>query len=536
MSGNKHGAHANYQGACASISIRALTMAAYILFLLPIVIFFCGWLKWYFALAGSAGLIAGFIWLYRTDYLSNRDTLKVPVKHLVGILVVIGLWVGCSGICHFGAEMYDISWRNIFLTDLISEPWPVVYDGGYTLAYYFVFWMVPSLVGKVAGVGAAYVALWLYEVCILSVTVGLFSYLLKANRPSVFWMVTVVFLFFSGLNLVGTVVTNAFGRNLYGLSFFGVEAYCDAFFTGQSTNFYYRGNLDVLSETYNQTLFWLAVPLMLQNRKIHSLAYLGLLIAPFSPWACIGIVPLMLCVGVIEVVRYVRENKPGAGRAVLWTLREVFSPANVLALVIIGVVIGSLFMCGTRLEGASATDAATAFGVQQSGSAGLLDLGLFTKQTWAGYLLFCACEFGVFALFLVRKNLKNALFWTAVIWLFICPFIWVGTISGRDFCMNASLPALCYIMFLIMEKLEADVMGKPLDLRNLAFIVVLTIAFSSPVMQICGQTNLLYQNHALYVPSLHAGMTTFEGQDVSNVSNFVCSDPDDTFFFTVLAR
>ncbi|MBQ1552913.1 MAG: MFS transporter, partial [Clostridia bacterium] len=83
------------------------------------------------------------------------------------------------------------------------------------------------------------------------------------------------------------------------LSFLGVEAYCDYFFTGQSTNFYYRGNYDVLTECYNQMLFWLAVPLMLENRKIHSFAYLGLLLVPFSPWGCIGIIPLMLCIGVV---------------------------------------------------------------------------------------------------------------------------------------------------------------------------------------------------------------------------------------------
>lgn len=514
----------------ATIKLKHTVLAAYLILLVPVVIFFFGWLRWYYAVAATAILAFGFIWLYRSDYLEKKDSVKIPWVHLVLIIAALGLWTAMSGSCGVSLSLRDITWRNTILRDLISYSWPLYYDTGYAMAYYVVFWMVPALVGKAFGWGAALFTLWIWETLTVSVSVLLIAHLLKADKPSVFWMIAGVFMFWSGLNLVGSAITEVGGVNLYGFSMTHNESYLDAFFNGESTNFYYRSNIDCIEESYNQIALWLCVPLMLGNRKIHSFIFLGVLLLPYSPWALLGIIPLMLVLGCVEMIGYIKKS--GAGKGLLKTLKELFSIPNLAMLLGCVVIFVTFFMSGAHMSGASG--AATS---SSSGHAfGLLTFSKFRLANWATYLIFICCEFLVFALFLYKENKRDPLFWVMLIWLMIAPLVWVGTISGRDFCMDGSLPALFVLMIYMMQHLKDKVMGKPLGFFNLAFVVVLTIAMASPALELCYQVEKMYAAKSISVMETPEKVYSFEGQPLDSISNFVCADPSKSFFFKYLAK
>ena len=496
---------------------------------MPIVIFFFGWLHWYYAVITTVLLSVAFIWLYRSDYVADHEEIALPLKHFMGIMALIGFWVLMSGNCGFSASLFDIPWRNVILSDLINYSWPVYYDqSGYALAYYIIFWMLPALVGKVFGWGAALFALWLYQTCICATAVLLVANLIKANKTSTYWLTAIVFVLWSGLNVLGAMVMQMWGHNLYAFGLNGNEAYCDRFFNGESVNFYYRSATDCIEESYNQILVWLVVPLLLKKKRMHSFIFLDLLLLPFSPWAAIGLIPLMIVLGFKELSGYIRSD--GGRTALKKTVIAVFSPANVLALLGCLAVFGTYFLSGSHMSGAASS------GSTSSGSFGILSVWSWTGENWRAWLIFCLCEFGIFAALIARKFKKDVLFWANVLWLAIIPFIWMGTISGRDFCMNASLPGIFIMMIYMLEYLIDRVQGKKLGLSNLLVIIVLTIAFASPVMQMCYQVQLMYANKSLSVQGNSIDFTTFDGLPLSRCENFVCADPSRSFFFTYLAR
>lgn len=522
--GKTRGGHA----AEATIRLRHVALFAYLLMAVPIAVFFFGWIRWYYALVCTLAMAGGLTWLYRADYLKNREELGLPWKHLIGIGCFIGLWVLFSGNCGFGAGLYDIPWRNVILSDLINYSWPVYYDSGYALSYYVVFWMIPALAGKAFGWGVALAVMWLYETCICTAAVLLVAFLLKAKKVSTFWTIAVVFVLWSGLNLLGQCFMQMWGRNYYEFGMNNNESYCDNFYNGESTNFYYRSNADCIEESYNQIVVWLAVPLFLQNRKMHSFIFIDLLLMPFSPWAALGLVPLMIVMGVLELKGYLKED--GGRVALKKTLAGIFSPANLLALVGILIVFAAFFSTGTRLSGTA--EGATA----ATGPAGILTLSKFRLSNWAAYLVFVFCEFGAFALLIRKRYKKDPFFWANIVWLCLVPFLWVGSIEGRDFCMNASLPGLFILMIYMIGYLVHEVWGKPLGFKNLLIVMTLVIAFASPVLEMCNQVEIMYANKSLWTVMGSTELTTFDGAELHSINNFVCSEPADTLFFEQVAR
>ena len=61
-----------------SIKYKYVALSAYIILVFPIVIFFFGWLKWYFALLFSVVLMIGATKVYISDYRKREDTLDIP--------------------------------------------------------------------------------------------------------------------------------------------------------------------------------------------------------------------------------------------------------------------------------------------------------------------------------------------------------------------------------------------------------------------------------------------------------------------------
>lgn len=446
------------------IKFRTVAAMAYAVLVIPILIFFGGWLQWYFALLFSSILLAGLYIVFKTDYIHRIDNIEIPIGVLICIAAFFGMWILITG--GFGVSVYnhDTPWRRAVLRDLINFNWPVHYEEtGHYLIYYHVFFLVPALIGKAFGWHAALIiqAVWLWVIILISFL--LIVFVIRATETRVFWLICAAIIGWSGLNVIGWVVMEMLGWAPGELSMSSNEWYCDNLSNGESFNFYYRSNEDFIEEINNQVMIWLAVPLMLENRKIHNYAFIGILLLPYSPWGVIGIAALMMIDAICQAAGFICRKH------VKELFLEIFSVQNICILASVGVV------CGLYFSGSSNLNA-------DGANYGILTLSKFDTPRIVGLIIFWLCEFGIYYMFLWKKNRKDHLFvWTLPV-LMITPICWAGNIWGRDFCMNASLPALYMLMIYMIVYIKDEVIGHILTMKNLALLFCLFLAASSPIM------------------------------------------------------
>lgn len=496
-----------------SIPFKWVAITAYAVLVIPILIFFFGWLRWYWAILFSLVLLFGIGWMIKKEYLKKQDKLEIPMIHTFIAIIVLGLWVIYAGNCGVSVSNYDTQYRTAVLRDLVEYGWPVYYpQTGGNLVYYLTFWMVPALVGKVLGMNAAFVALWLWQFIVVVLSFLLILYLIKDVKPHTVWTSCLFFMMWSGLNVIGAIVTDVLGLNLYGFQLGLNENYCDMFFNGESFNFYYRSNQDFICEPYNQIVIWLCVPLMLENRQIKNYAVIGLLIFPYSPWATIGIALLMIA----DIINSVKEM------GFVRFAKEAISIQNICVLLSVFVVFGLFFTSSSRIGGNS------------EGSFGVITLSKFDSPRILGLVIFWNCEFLIYFIFLYTKNKQDKLFKSLLPILLFIPFFWIGNIWGRDFCMNVSLPALFVLMIYMIKYFLEEVWHKELNLKIMAFICCLVIAASSPVMDWAVKAKTMISNKSMSVQN--DSTYTYSNKNPEEYGNFVVTDADRFAFFKILSK
>lgn len=467
------------------IAFRWVALTAYAILVVPILLFFFGWLKWYLAISFSSILLAGTYLVIKRDYWNNMDDIEISVRNLFLVIAAFAFWLFISGSCYTSAAKCDIIWRSSTLRDLVNYEWPVYYPDrdGY-LCYYFVFWIVPALAGKIfGGMWAAYIALACWFMLILLTAFLLITYYFKDYRDSVLKIILLFMIMWSGINILGDSLMYFVGRYPVAAGIGNNEGYCDALWNnGQSFCFLYRSNDDFLSQCYNQLPVWIVVPLMLQNRRIHNYAFLGLLLYPFSPWGTAGIALMML----MDAVAFLVKNK-----SISRFIREALSVPNLCAIFSVFFVFSMFFGCANLLEGS-----------QKFGIIGLKDINL---QILMGIIVFWLCEFGIFYYLTWWKYKKDYLYVSVLFMLLTMPFIWVSSRNSRDFCMDATLPQLYMLMIYMIgytkeEFLEKDSnhIGK-FKLKNGLLIVFLGLAFTTPVFDWIGDMKKMYDGNEISI-------------------------------------
>lgn len=528
-------------GLMFTLKTKWVAVTAYITLALGPVIFFLGWLRLFIGIPAALVLVAGLVWLLRKDYGRDDSSIQVPIVHLVLQIALIAFVVGASGIAGVGVSGYDTAYRNAIFTDIVEYGWPVIYDDGSAMVYYCVFWMLPALFGKLFGLSAGYVALGVFATWIVVLAHLLILTLLKLETPGKTWASALFLMGWSGLHLIGAAVATVLGWNLYD---YGIltdgGAYCDLFYNGEAFNWYYRSNFITLSEPYNQIALWLVMPLMMLKRTPRSYICLGLLLLPYSPWCFLGVVPLMIAAAWPYMADLVKQGK------VMQLVKEILSPANIAALVTIVPVFALYFLASSRMGGAASVgiitpdqvDEYVAAGLPyttQTGSFGILSLDRFGWKNVLMLILFWVIEFGVFMFLIAPKYRRhNPLYWVVLVMLMVSPLIWFGTIGGRDFCMNGSLPALFVLMIWTLEYACEEVAGKPLGMRSLCLIIALTIAFGGTVLGFSGRLAAMKEQHSIAI--INNSIGSLANLDYEYKSNFVILEPEGTVFFDHLAR
>lgn len=506
------------------IPFKWVAMMAYAILIVPILIFFMGWLKFYLAVLFSAILLIGAYFVMKRDYWNIRDEIEISICDLLFAVVVFAFWVFISGNCYTSFGEVDIIWRNAMLYDLVNYDWPVYYPdkNGY-LCYYFVFWIVPAAFGKLfGGMLAAYIALACWIILILMTVFLLIAHYFKDYNRTLLRTIVIFMVMWSGINILGMFIMGHIGLFPNPPYFSTNEGYCDYLrwnFTGQPFDFLYRSNVDFMQSCYNQLPVWLIVSLMLQNRNVHSYAFLGLLLFPFSPWGTVGIALMMF----VDAFALLIKSK-----SIFRLIREAWSVPNLCA------VFSVFFVFYQFFAAENAYGSSLGFGIIKSEK--------FIPQILIGTLVFWACEFGIYYYLTWKKYRKDYLYVSVFVMLLIMPYIWGGTPSCRDFCMDATLPQLYFLMIYVIGYLKDELLSKKLsfeqkwNLRNCLLVVCLGLAFTTPVCSWINHLNRMITANKISIQDrsalTFADLLGYDGPFPAPVS----TDVDECVFFKFLGK
>lgn len=486
---------------------------------LPISIFFLTWVRWYIGIPATALLIAGLFFLMKNSYSQNKEVISIGWLHACGLFLFLLIWVWTCGIGNFFIGAYDHPWRTAIFRDMIDFSWPIVYpETGNAFVYYLFYWFVPALVGKAFGWTAGNVALVLWTHVGLILTFLLLVHVTKAVKVSHLWIVAILFFGWSGLNTVGCAIMQVLNLNAYPYGLNSSMGWLDAMYNGYSFNFFYRSNQETLMQIFNQAApLWIATLLTLDGYgRVENFAYIGLCLLPFAPLPFLGLVIIMLAIFVKQLSCAVKR------REIVPLLKKVFSIPNLTAAFSVFPIVALFFMCNsTTAQGAG-------------GGFMLLPLELFDKRRLFSLVLFWVLEFGLISVLIFSKYKKNYLFYVVVGTLIISPLIEYGKHGGRDFCMNATLPALFVLLVFTIRYIFDYVVGKPLHLKNFLVVLVLIFSLLSPVKGFVGRIDTILDLKVF--PVVDDSFYSFRDKAAEDNVNFLVENPQNTFFFKYIAK
>lgn len=528
-----------------TLSYSKLKKFAFCMLGLPFIVFAIGWMKWYWALiAVVATLLCIYFGAFRKKKVSKDKVVemseaehKISVKLLFVILIIaIALiWVWQSGIGGFWAQSKDYPWRNAIYRDIVLRDWPVfydVYDGA--LVYYIGYWLVPALFGKIALVfGAndvvafqvASVAIYIWSVLLIVLLFALLLTLLRADTPKKQILVILGFIFFSGLDILGSI--EPLGANLYHLEWWADDYQYSSFTT-------------CLFWVFNQSIIpWIAFSCLLQEKTIENYVFLGMMCLFSGPLPFIGFFIFCIALGVQKGVKAIRNKQ--AGRF----CKDIVSASNMLAVVFIFVFIATFLLSNAAISGTGVLRVDQDAAIVQSDENVTAEAKGADLAQLKNYVLFVLFEFGIYAALIARKYYKEPLFYVAIIPLLIFPFLKIG--GGSDFPMRASIPALFFLYCLIIkyimeEKHWLKKKGSTQRMLYMILIVALLLGSITPIVEFYRGTRqvVLYGLDNPMEDYLYTlGGDGPNGWDVESGyehGNFVAIEPNQEFFFRYFAK
>lgn len=266
-----------------------LRAASSIYLAVPVAVFLTGWLKpavaWPLTVLLAVG-VGGFLRAARSGCSGTRvSVFRLGVAVMLATIPVV--LAGAGGI---GMQTWDWTKHNAVLADLISRPWPVVYQteqDAVALVYYLAYYLPAALAGKVAGWTAANLALFLTTwtgavLACLWLTVLARGALIPA---------ALVFVLFSGMDVAGAMLTSPVAAWPGLVDRFHLEWWAG--------HWQYSSNVSLLYFVPQQAIgAWLATAMAadayLRGHRNFPVILWPAVLALWSPFAVIGLLPMVL--------------------------------------------------------------------------------------------------------------------------------------------------------------------------------------------------------------------------------------------------
>jgi hypothetical protein len=444
-----------------SISLKWVSRISLLYLLVPFLIFCLGFLKFYISL----GIAIFFIWLIIKNWSLTTQVPKsfqISIRNLVLIFVAILVWVALSGIGGFAFQNLDFHWRNAIFRDLINLTWPVKYFSNpmdpsisYSLAYYIGFWLPAALIGKIAGWGAANVALYFWSVLGIILTLFLIMSRIKLSPINL----VVLLIFFSGMDGLGTLIKMAVFPNTMN-SLWPPIFHLEWWIPG----FQYSSFTTQLFWVFNQAIpAWLCMALLfvIEDRKIILLIWS--LCCFFAPLPALGMFPYVL----LKIPKSDADSENLLSSPKFPTIRIFFDKIlqDFRNMISIENVVGGGLILGISLM-YFLPNTQSGMSESQGSSAG-----------WVLYAIFILFEGLILWAILSGRYRANLNWYLAGALLVVIPLIKIG--GGSDFCMRASIPTLFMLMLW-----SAETLSFPGKWTKAGLIMILCIGAITPIYEI----------------------------------------------------
>lgn len=200
-----------------SARVSWLTAATIGYLALPLVLFFVTWLRLPYAVVLVAVVAVGML-----PFVPGRPhltRLHLNWQVVAGVTVLAG-WVAISGPLSFVHANFDWWKHDAVFNDLLRREWPVTYlhneaGDSVVLRYYLGWYLVPAALGKVFGHGLTQYFVFLWTLAGVLLVVGNVVQLVRSTWHKA--LAIGLFILFSGLDIVGGLITGNPGRVALGV-------------------------------------------------------------------------------------------------------------------------------------------------------------------------------------------------------------------------------------------------------------------------------------------------------------------------------
>ena len=480
-----------------SITSAGFFKAALIYLMLPLIIFFIGYLKIWWAvlftvLFGTAAFLAMRGFTKRSDgtLLDPKErSIEIRPAYLIFLIVLIPIFLYWGGVSEFGCCSADHRVRYAILNDLVEYKWPVVYDfstqqnpavaaslgsGTAAFSYYFVFWMVPAVIGKLFGLMAARIALFIWTgIGLFLVAIGASLLYKRASK-----LLFVLLILFAGFDVIPYMINQLTNT--------------PTTWEGWNLHLYIHGNFFQIMNVFNQCIpGWIITMLLLLSTNSRSIGLLGGLMFCYSPWATIGILPMCICKMIITH-REVSSAKaledeasaPKTSGTKLF-LKNLLTFENILPAAVCLVLFGALYTANPNATG------------EDGFIWKFYDSPLVFLKEYIWYFLF---DFGLWFFLIYKKHKKDPMLWTALITLMILPVYKIS--AANDFLMRGSMAPVfligLYSVMFVADNFEAcrkDSQGLKKAIAGRLVLLIMVVAAYTPGNYILYSALASYQMH-----------------------------------------
>lgn len=394
------------------IKHRSIHILALLWLSISIAIFLLAWCRWYY----SIPLVLSMIFLHCQFFkeLSDTKSITISKKTIFLAALIVIVMVISTGVGGYVVQPNDHYYRNSWFIDIINYDWPV-YDAKEKLymCYYFTFWLVPALFGKIfnsVDIGFFAQMVWM--------SIGFFLLFLEIciHVRKVKIGILFIFFFFTGWKIIECLLYfPVFGGDTIRNTFLALSI------NGSPGVFHAGPIVQLLYDPFNQTVpLFLAMMLLLNNRNTKVLSFIYAMVLYYAPFPFVGLLPIFL---------YLFIKNTDFSSAKKW-LYSWMSLANIVSIILI-LFIGLFYLANIN---------ASHRGIRPSTN---LSADIYS------FILYLIFEFLIFY-FIARQFCEDKrMYWIA--FLSICVLGWFQIGAHNDFCFRSNMP-LIFITCLMMIK------------------------------------------------------------------------------------
>jgi len=415
------------------VNLNIIQRIAFGYLLLPFLIFCLGFLR--YSIGVPVSLI--LLWIYFRLIVNIKSVKYVffSKKEIIVSIVVLLLWVWLSGIGGFAFQNWDHHYRNAVFHDLINYPWPVKYSNfgnpNIGLVYYLGYWLPSALIGKLLGWQAANAMLFVWTFIGISIAVILLKEKIKISMIPI----SLMMILFSGMDILGQALITF--NDPEKVSFLWpplshLEWWSDYFqFSSMTTQLFW---------IYNQAIpTWVCIALYLILPEKKYSIFLWALCLFLTPITALGFLPFIVIDLAKDILRQPRRYFAPkiSKKEILEQKYYLFHNYSFIFDNLFGALIIFIISC--------------AYFFVNNASTGLL-IKAVDRLQFPILIIFLAFECLPLILLIVKPNLYNSDWYLVLFILVFCPLFLSG--SGIHFSMRVSIPALYYLMVMVLESIS----------------------------------------------------------------------------------